>query len=123
MTENEFNEMHHAMARLRAGLGLVGAADRQARELIGRPARPRPAAQHDLPPARPTLNPRPIKEPVMTFTDRDLRDQVRTATDASDGTYDVDAIVADIVERHGAVPVDDLDSDEFWGIVLQHVKA
>lgn len=64
---------------------------------------------------------RPVKEPAVTsFTSRDLRDQVVIATDASDGTYDVDAIVDEIVERHGAVPVDDLEHDEFWGIVAGH---
>lgn len=56
----------------------------------------------------------------MTFTSNDLRDQVRTATNSSDGQYDVDAIVADIIERHGAVDVDTLDSDEFWAIVGNH---
>jgi DNA-binding transcriptional regulator YdaS (Cro superfamily) len=66
-------------------------------------------------------NDRP-KESTMTFTSSDLRDQVTTATDASDGEYDVDAIVEAIIERHGAVPVDDLDSDEFWGIVMEHAK-
>lgn len=59
----------------------------------------------------------------MTFTARDLRDQVTTATDASDGTYDVDAIVTEIVERHGAVPVDSLEHDEFWALVARHVVA
>lgn len=56
----------------------------------------------------------------MTFTARDLRDQVVTATDASDGTYDVESIVDDIIVKHGAVPVDSLDHDEFWAIVAKH---
>lgn len=56
----------------------------------------------------------------MTFTSRDLRDQVTIATQASDGDYDVDAIVEAIIERHGAVDIDTLDSDEFWGIVMDH---
>ncbi|HEY9370203.1 hypothetical protein [Streptomyces sp.] len=64
----------------------------------------------------------PIEENAMasTFTSRDLRDQVVTYTDASDGEYDVDAITEEIVERHGAVPVDDIDSDEFAEIVVRH---
>jgi hypothetical protein len=60
------------------------------------------------------------QETTMTFTSHDLRDQVVTATDASDGTYDVDAIVAEIVDRHGAVPVASLEHDEFWAIVAKH---
>lgn len=56
----------------------------------------------------------------MTFTSRDLTDQVTRATAASDGTYDVPAIVEDIIERHGAVDIDTLDSDEFWTIVGNH---
>ena len=56
----------------------------------------------------------------MTFTSSDLRDQVVTATDASDGEYDVEAIVAEIIERHGAVPVDDIEPGEFWEIVGRH---
>lgn len=58
----------------------------------------------------------------MTFTSNDLRDQVRTATDASDGEYDVNAIVNTIIERHGAVDVDTLDTDEFWAIVGENAK-
>ncbi|MEV4672754.1 hypothetical protein AB0K34_13950 [Actinomadura sp. NPDC049382] len=57
----------------------------------------------------------------MTFTSRDLRDQVARATDASDGEYDVPAIVAEIIERQGgAVPVDDIETGEFWEIVGKH---
>lgn len=62
------------------------------------------------------------QEAPVTFTSSNLRDQVVTATNASDGEYDVDAIVEAIIERHGAVPVDTLDSDEFWGIVMEHAK-
>lgn len=56
----------------------------------------------------------------MTFTSRDLTDQVTHATNASDGTYDVPAIVADIIDQHGAVDIDTLDHDEFWTIVGNH---
>jgi hypothetical protein len=59
----------------------------------------------------------------MTFTSRDLRDQIVTATDASDGEYDVDAILADILEQYGAVDIDSLDSGEFWAIVGKHATA
>lgn len=59
----------------------------------------------------------------MTFTSRDLHDQIVTATDASDGKYDVDAIVEEIVEKHGAVDIDTLDTNEFWAIVGKHAIA
>lgn len=62
----------------------------------------------------------PVGESTMTFTSRDLTDQVTRATDASDGTYNVDAIVSEIVERYGAVDIDSLDSDEFWSVVGKH---
>lgn len=56
----------------------------------------------------------------MTFTSRDLRDEVVRACDASDGTYDVDAIVAEILERYDARSVDSLPTEEFWEIVGSH---
>lgn len=56
----------------------------------------------------------------MTITSRDVTDQVKIATDASDGEYDVSAITAEIIERYGAVDVDTIDSDEFWAIVGRH---
>ena len=59
----------------------------------------------------------------MTFTSRDLRDQITTATDASDGEYDVDAIVVEIIANYGTVNIDTLDTDEFWAIVGKHATA
>ena len=59
----------------------------------------------------------------MTFSSSELRDQVRIATDAiveDINDYDVDAIVEDIVEAHGAVDVDTIDSGEFWETVGRH---
>ncbi|MEU8136088.1 hypothetical protein [Streptodolium elevatio] len=57
------------------------------------------------------------------FTQTDLRNQVITATDASEGTYDVDAIVEEIQDTYGTVDVDTLDHHEFWDIVFKHVTA
>jgi hypothetical protein len=59
----------------------------------------------------------------MTFTSRDLTDQVTRATDAADGEYDVPAIVEQIIETHGAVDIDTLDGDEFWAIVGSHATS
>ncbi|MFF7837535.1 hypothetical protein ACFZC6_01675 [Streptomyces ossamyceticus] len=59
----------------------------------------------------------------MTFTSSNLRDQIVTATDASDGECDVDAITEEIIEQHGAVDIETLDTDEFWAIVAKHATA
>lgn len=56
----------------------------------------------------------------MTITDRDIRDQVQQATEASEGSYDADAIVREIVQRYGLVSIDTIDHDEFWAIVGQY---
>lgn len=56
----------------------------------------------------------------MTFTSRDLRDQIKTATDASDGDYDIDAIAEDIQGKYGTVDIDTIPTDEFWTIVGDH---
>lgn len=53
----------------------------------------------------------------------DMRDQIKTATDASDGTYDVDAILADLQEQFGTVAVDTIDTDAFWTVVMAHAEA
>jgi len=57
------------------------------------------------------------------ITSTDVRAQVVIATDASDGEYDVDAITAEIIERHGPVDVDSLDTEEFWQILGKHAAA
>jgi hypothetical protein len=56
----------------------------------------------------------------MTLTDRDIRDQVQQACDASVGTYDVSAITRAIVDRYGLVDIDTIDDDEFWSLVMAH---
>lgn len=59
----------------------------------------------------------------MTTTDRDIRDQVQHAVDASEGTYDVPAITEAIVARWGRVDIDTIDHDEFWALVGEHATA
>lgn len=59
----------------------------------------------------------------MTITTREMRDQVRTATDASDGTYDVDAITDELRDQFGLVNIDSIPADDFWTTVLAHVEA
>jgi hypothetical protein len=56
------------------------------------------------------------------ITSNDMRDQIQTATDASDGTYDIDAILADLQDAYGTVDIDTIDTDAFWTIVLAHVE-
>lgn len=61
----------------------------------------------------------PYEEPAMTA--QDIRDHVIRATEASDGTYDVDAIVTEIGETYGydADP-EQIPGEEYWGIVGKH---
>lgn len=59
----------------------------------------------------------------MTITIREMRDQVRIATDASDGTYDVDAIADELDAQFGLCDIDDIPADAFWAIVLAHTEA
>ena len=54
------------------------------------------------------------------LTDRDIRDQVKQVTDTCVGTYDVDALTAALIARHGRVSIEDLDADEFWALVWEH---
>ncbi len=57
----------------------------------------------------------------MTITDRDIRDQVQHAIDASEGVYDIATITRAIVQRWGRVDINDIDHDEFWALVGEHV--
>ena len=57
-----------------------------------------------------------------TFTSQDMRDQIVRATDASDGEYDVDAILDDLIGTHGAVDIDTLSTEEFWSVVMIHAE-
>lgn len=54
------------------------------------------------------------------ITYQDMLDQVRQATDASEGEYDNETITALLIERHGLVNIDDVDHDEFWRVVMDH---
>lgn len=56
----------------------------------------------------------------MTITDRDMLDQVQQATDASEGDYDNDAIVRELIQTYGRVDTGTIEHDEFWAIVLRH---
>lgn len=64
----------------------------------------------------------------MTTTDRDIRNQVQQAVDASEGTYDVDAITRELVDTYdlcGDTPrdtVDGIESGTFWDIVGRHAR-
>jgi hypothetical protein len=52
--------------------------------------------------------------------DADIRAQVQDAMDGSVGSYDGDAITAEIIARFGLVDVDTIDQDLFWNIVASH---
>lgn len=34
--------------------------------------------------------------------------------------YDIDAIVQEIVDTHGLVSIDDIDTDEYWALIERH---
>lgn len=57
----------------------------------------------------------------MTVSREYITTQVGTATDNSDGTYDVDAIVQAVIDAYGYVDVDSIDADAFWSLVLDHL--
>lgn len=73
----------------------------------------------------------------MTITDRDMKDQIRTALTSHADEYDIDGIFAEIHAKWGLVdlspaPVTSGDwnaehpgpsVDEFWAIVARHDKS
>jgi hypothetical protein len=56
-------------------------------------------------------------------TSRDMRDQITTACDASEGQYDIDAILTDLQTAHGTVNIDAIPADDFWTTVLAHAEV
>jgi hypothetical protein len=58
----------------------------------------------------------------MTITDRNIYAQVSIATEASEGSYDVDAITAAIVQRYGLVDIGTIEHDAFWALVAEHAN-
>lgn len=59
----------------------------------------------------------------MTFTDRDMRDQVAIALGGYTAEYDMEAIVDDVQARYGTVDIDSVPDDEFWAIVERHDRG
>lgn len=59
----------------------------------------------------------------MTITNRDMRDQVTQATDASEGTYDVPGIVTALISQYGLVDTNTIDHDAFWSVCLAHTVS
>lgn len=63
---------------------------------------------------------------ARTFTtDADIRDDVRQAIEAGEGTetIDVDGIVREIVTSVGVGGYADMDQEAFWAIVARHDTA
>jgi hypothetical protein len=54
------------------------------------------------------------------MTDREMRDQVRTALGIESDEFDVPKIVDALQARYGTVDIDDIPSDQFWEIVSEH---
>lgn len=57
------------------------------------------------------------------MTSHDMRDQIRTAVNASDGEYDIDAILTALQDTYGTTDINDIDPTAFWAVVGAHVKA
>lgn len=49
-----------------------------------------------------------------------MLEQVTSATNSSDGEYDVDAITDALIAQHVHVNIDDISADEFWPTVAAH---
>lgn len=56
----------------------------------------------------------------MTFTDRDLREQVTASLGTDGGDFDVPGIVDEIQAVFGTVPLDEVPTGAYWEIVAQH---
>jgi hypothetical protein len=54
---------------------------------------------------------------MATFTDADMRRQVTTALAGECVDYDVVAIVDQLRQENGTVPIDDVPAHRFWAIV------
>jgi hypothetical protein len=57
------------------------------------------------------------------ITSNEMRDQIRTAVNASDGEYDIDGILAELQEQYGTVDVDSIESAAFWAIVGAYAEV
>ena len=57
------------------------------------------------------------------LSSNDIRDQVTLILAESVGVFDVGGIVRDIIDTHGLIAVDDVDSVEFWAIAYHGAIA
>lgn len=56
----------------------------------------------------------------MTINSRDIRDQVTASLPGYEGDYDIDEIVADLIQEFGRRNIDDMPTDRYWAIVAKH---
>jgi hypothetical protein len=56
----------------------------------------------------------------MTFTDHDMRDQVKASLTGEADHYDVPAIVDELQARYGTVSIETMDTAWYWTVVLRH---
>ena len=67
---------------------------------------------------------RPSRWEIDMITRRDVADQVAGSLPHSESTegagIDAEAIVNEIIERHGLVDIETIDHDEYWEIVRKH---
>lgn len=58
----------------------------------------------------------------MTFTDRDMREQVIRALGIDAVNFHIEGIVDELQRKFGTVEIDHIDSGLFWEIVQKHVR-
>jgi hypothetical protein len=56
----------------------------------------------------------------MTFTDRDLREQVTASLGTDVADFDVPGVVDEIQAVYGTVPIDQVPTAIYWEIVERH---
>lgn len=59
---------------------------------------------------------------MNTFTQTDMRGQLRIILDATAGTYDVSATLAALVREYGVVDLDTIPYADFWRVVAQNIQ-
>lgn len=62
----------------------------------------------------------------MTVSSHQIRDELYHLLNEQEGTYDVQAITNELIEKHDltgnhpTATLDSIDDDEFWDVVFRH---
>lgn len=60
---------------------------------------------------------------AMTYTDRDMIEDVTRSLDGWEGGYDVQGIVDDLQQRYGTVDPGEVPAEAYWEIVHNRADA